>query len=156
MVTYKRLLDLSSTISAMSEPEQKWMFLTSSDDIFWWKLLVILPKRIICDSECQYPHWRSDWIQKGWRWVGLGVGLGIRGWRWAGLGVGLGIWWQRSVVLGICKVDFVDFPLDFVFCNEDHLSQSWKFYEKSNKTTTIMFTAHLGIWFLSTWGKVSQ
>jgi len=25
--------------SAMSEPEQKWMFLTSSDDIFWWKFL---------------------------------------------------------------------------------------------------------------------
>jgi len=28
---------------------------------------------------------------KGWRWVGLGVGLGIRRWRWVGLGVGLGI-----------------------------------------------------------------
>jgi len=42
----------------MSEPEQKWMFLTSSDVIFRWKIrmLVILPKRIICDSECQYPR----------------------------------------------------------------------------------------------------
>ena len=24
---------------------------------------------------------------KGWRWVGLGVGLGVRGWRWVGLGM---------------------------------------------------------------------
>jgi len=47
----------------MSEPEQKWMFLTSSDVIFRWKIrmLVILPKRIICDSECQYPRRRGNW-----------------------------------------------------------------------------------------------
>jgi len=49
----------------MSEPEQQWMFLASSDDILKWKLLcwsmVILPKRIICDSECQCPHRHGDW-----------------------------------------------------------------------------------------------
>jgi len=54
MIIYKGLLDLISMI-ATSEPEQRWMFLSSSDD-----MLVILPKRTICDSECQYPHQRGD------------------------------------------------------------------------------------------------
>jgi len=48
--------------TAMTEPEQKWTFL-SSDDIFLVKILilVILPKRIICDSEWQSLHRHSDW-----------------------------------------------------------------------------------------------
>jgi len=37
------------------------------------------------------PGGRVGPRSKGWRWVGLGVGLGFRGRRWVGLGVGLGI-----------------------------------------------------------------
>jgi len=52
MKTYKRLLDLISTIYCNVRTRTKV-------DVSYL-VQIILPKRIICDSECQYPHRHCD------------------------------------------------------------------------------------------------
>jgi len=42
----------------MSEPEQKWMLITCSDDIFRWQLLCWYTSK---KNECPCPHHCSDW-----------------------------------------------------------------------------------------------